>query len=343
LRAFQIQIGEGFEALVAGELPEPLPGPGQVLVRVHAVSLNYRDLLVVKGLSRWKSPAGRIPVSDGAGEVVAIGSEVSRIKVGDRVAGIFQQDWLSGEATPDKVQAPLGSHALDGMLVQYRALSQQGVVRIPDHLSYEEAATLPIAAVTAWNALFHTNKLKRGETVVIQGTGGVSVFALQFASLLKARAIVTSSSDDKLFRARRLGAWETINYRTTPEWHKRVLDLTDGRGTDHVVDVGGADNLNQSLEAVRLGGTVSLVGFLSGLQARINTAAIVSRNVRVLGIQVGSRDLFDEMNCAMASASLRPVVDRLFPFEQARDALRFLDRGAHFGKVCISLEHGSGE
>ncbi len=336
MKAFELQNGFGFDALKLVERAEPRPGDKQILVRVRAASLNYRDMMVVKGQYDPRMSLPRVPLSDGAGEIVAVGENVKRVKVGDRVAGIFMQTWLGGEVTPAHSKSALGG-AIDGMLAEYVVLDEDGVVNVPDHLSYEEAATLPCAAVTAWNALVTQGRLTAGETVLVQGTGGVSLFALQFAKTLGARVIATSSSDEKLERARSLGASDGINYRSVPEWDKRVRELTGGGGVDHVVEVGGAGTLNKSLGAVRVGGKISMIGVLTGGGGEINTISILMKSVRVHGIYVGSREMFEAMNRAIALHNLKPVVDRIFPFEQAIDALKYMESGAHFGKICLSF------
>lgn len=323
----------GLDALTLAERPDPTPGYGQVLVKMRAASLNYRDLMVVKGLYNPKLPLPRIPCSDGVGAVVAVGEGVTRVKVGDRVAGIFFQKWVGGELTEEIAQSALGE-AIDGILAEYAVLHEDGVVHVPEHLTDEEAATLPCAAVTAWNALFHSGNLKAGDTVLVQGTGGVSIFALQFAKLAGARIIATSSSDEKLERVRQMGAAETINYKQTPEWGKKAHVIANN-GVDYVVEVGGAGTLTESLRAVRYGGQISLIGVLSGGKGEVATASILMKNVRVQGIYVGSREMFAAMNQAIALHKLRPVVDRVYPFHEAPEALKYMESGSHFGKICI--------
>jgi NADPH:quinone reductase-like Zn-dependent oxidoreductase len=334
MRAFQIQNTFGLDSLTLTERPNPSPGYGQLLLKMRAVSLNYRDLMVVKGLYNPKLPLPLIPFSDGVGEVVAVGEGVTRVKTGDRVAGIFFQKWLDGGLTQEKAQSALGG-AIDGLLTEYAVLHEDGVVRVPEHLTDEEAATLPCAAVTAWNALITSGGVKAGDTVLVQGTGGVSIFALQFAQLLGARVIATSSSDEKLERVSQLGASDGINYKQTPDWGKAVRELTDSIGVDYVVEVGGAGTLTESLRAIRYGGQISLIGVLTGGSGEISTASILMKNVRVQGIYVGSREMFEAMNRAIALHKLQPVVDRVFPFEQAREALAYMESGSHFGKICI--------
>ena len=334
MRVWEIQGDFGLENLAIAERPEPEPGPGEVVVGVRACSLNYRDLQVVRGLYDPKMPLPRVPFSDGAGEVVAVGEGVTRFERGDRVCGIFMQGWISGDITPSSAATALGG-AIDGMLSEKVVLSEEGLVRIPDHLSFEEASTLPCAAVTAWNGLVEGGGLKAGDTVLVQGTGGVSLFALQFAGMFGARVIATSSSDEKLERALSLGAFDGINYKKVPEWDERALELTGGRGLDHVVEVGGPDTLDASLSAVRMGGGIYMIGVLTGIRGEVNTALILRKSVRVQGIYVGSRAMFEAMNRAISSNAMRPVIDRTFPFEEAPDALRHMESAAHFGKIVV--------
>ncbi len=335
MKAYLIQNKAGIDALTLVERPEPQPGFGQVLIRVRATSLNYRDLIVVQGNYAGQK-ASIIPMSDGAGEVVAVGEGVTRVKVGDRVAGIFFQHWLAGSINKQIMKSDLGG-GIDGMLAEYVVLSQEGLVILPDHLSYEEGATLPCAAVTAWHGLVTKGNINAVETVLILGTGGVSIFALQFAKLHGARVIVTSSSDEKLERARELGADETINYNTIPNWEERVYELTDSTGVDQVVEVGGAGTLPKSLQAVRYGGTVSLIGVLSGFGGEVNPWPLIQKSLTIQGIYVGSREMFEAMNRAITQNQLKPIIDRVFPFTEAREAYNYLKSGAHFGKVVIQL------
>lgn len=336
MRTVEIRDAFGLDNLALAERPDPCPGPKEVLIRVRAAALNYRDLLMVRGEYNRKQPLPLIPCSDGAGEVVAAGGGVSRVKVGDRVCGIFAQRWIAGEPTREKLRSTLGG-PLDGMLAEQVVLSEEGVVPVPAHLSDEEAATLPCAAVTAWNALTRHGGVKAGDTVLLQGTGGVSLFALQFARLLGARVILTSSSDEKLARARELGAAEGINYRETPDWGAKVKALTGGVGADCVVEVGGAGTLQQSLQAVRIGGRVLLIGVLSGSAAQVPLNAILMQQVRVQGILVGDRESFEAMNRAIGTSGLRPVVDRVFPLEDSRAAFEHMAAGSHFGKIVIGV------
>jgi NADPH:quinone reductase-like Zn-dependent oxidoreductase len=318
------------------ECDAPEPAEGQVLIRVHATSLNYRDHAVVTG-KYFGGILGRdtVPLSDGAGEVVDVGANVRRFKKGDRVAGNFFQGWIDGVPNPATLNA-LGSPA-DGMLAEYVVLDQQGVVAIPEHLSYEEAATLPCAAVTAWNALMVSGTVRAGQSVLALGTGGVSIFALQFAKMGGARVIITSSDDAKLERAKELGADDTVNYKTTPDWDQEVLKLTNGRGVDHVVEVGGAGTLAKSFASVGFRGQISLIGVLSGREGDTNPHPLMLKNACLTGIFVGSRTMFEQMNEAIAINEMQPVVDKAFPFEAAADAFAYQLSGSHFGKVVISV------
>ncbi len=335
MKVWQIQ-SFGIDQLVLAEVPRPRPGRGEVLVKVHAVSLNYRDLLMVRGHYNPKMPLPRIPCSDGAGEVVEVGPEVSDIALGQRVAGIFMQHWLDGAPTAETSRGALGGD-VDGMLAEYVVLQQKGVVPIPEHLSYAEAATLPCAGVTAWNALQHAAHVKAGDVVVIQGTGGVSIFALQFAKLAGATVIGTSSSDEKLARAKTLGLDAGVNYRHSPEWAKWVQQQTGNRGADLIVEVGGAGTFSQSLQAVRFGGTVAQIGVLSQSEQPLPIPLILHRQVRIQGVYVGSRAHFETMNRAITASGTRPVVDRIYAFDEAREALKTMEKGSHFGKIVIQV------
>ncbi len=333
MKAYEIK-SFGFEGLSLVERPVPVPGPNQVLVQMHAWSLNYRDLMTLTGRYNPRLKLPQIPLSDGAGQIVDVGSEVKNSRIGDRIAGTFFERWISGAATDELARTALGA-GRDGVLAEYVALHEDGVVPIPEHLSYAEAATLPCAALTAWNALVVEGKIKAGDTILTLGTGGVSIFALQFALLNGARVIITSSSDKKLERARQLGASETINYSQTPDWGKYVRQLTGGRGVDLVVEVGGAGTFGQSVAALRRGGTLSLIGVLAK-GSDVNIVTVLMNGIRVQGIFVGSREMFSTMNAAISLHTLHPVIDRTFGFEEAVEAFALMESGKHFGKICIS-------
>jgi NADPH:quinone reductase-like Zn-dependent oxidoreductase len=334
MKIWQIQSSFGFDQLKMTERPDPQPAPGQVVVRIRAVSLNYRDLLVTKGLYNPKMPLPRIPCSDGAGEVVAVGAGVTSLKVGDRVATMFMQKWLAGPLNDSAARSALGGD-LDGTLAEQMVLAEEGVIPIPSHLSFEEAATLPCAALTAWNALV-CGGIKAGDSVLVQGTGGVSIFALQFAKLAGAKVLATSSSDEKLERARKSGADAVTNYRTQPDWEKWCRAQTGGIGADHIVEVGGAGTLEKSLRAVRTAGHIALIGVLTGT-GTVNPLPILMRSINVRGIYVGSRAMFEDMNRAIELHRLKPVIDGVFSFDEAPAAFKHLESGAHFGKVVIRV------
>lgn len=325
------------DKLTFDTIPVSQPGHGQVLVQMKAVSLNYRDFLVVMGRYNPKQPRPLILASDGAGEVLAVGAGVTRFKPGDRVASSFFQNWVSGTQTREAGKSALGG-AVDGVLVGARVFDQHGLVAVPAHLSYEEAATLPCAALTAWHALVPTAHVRSGQTVLLLGTGGVSIFGLQFAKMHGARAIITSSSDEKLAHAEALGADEVINYKRTPEWDKEVFRLTGGEGADVVLEVGGSGTLPLSLRSVKVSGQVSLIGVLAGISEPLHIGPILAGNIRVQGIYVGSVEMFEAMNRAIAYHKLKPAIDRVFPFAESREALHYMESGKHFGKIVISLE-----
>jgi NADPH:quinone reductase-like Zn-dependent oxidoreductase len=335
MQAYRLHEFSGPRGLKLEEIPDEAPGPGQVLIRLRAVSLNYRDLMIAKGIYNPKLRLPLVPISDGAGEVIAVGAGVTGYKGGERVVVPFMPGWLAGPSDEEKGRSALGGGGM-GLLAQQAVLPAQALLSIPGHLGFEEAATLPCAGVTAWNAVVTSGAIKPGDTVLVLGTGGVSLFALQFARLAGARVIATSSSDQKLGRARELGASEGINYKTTPDWDKRVRELTGGKGVDQVIEVGGAGTLPKSIRAARVGGYIALIGVLSGA-GDISQLPILMKNIRVQGIFVGSRSMFEDMNRAIQSNQLRPVVDRVFPFEQAVEALEYLESGAHFGKVVIRM------
>jgi len=327
----------GIENLVIVERDVTQPAATEVVIKFHAASLNYRDLMFVKGSYNPKAKLPAVPFSDGAGEVVDVGGNVTKWKVGDRVCPIFTQGWLEGEPSLRKNRTALGGGDFAGVLREYGVFDESGLVGIPPSLSYEEAATLPCAAVTAWHALVTSGKVQAGDTVLTLGTGGVSIFALQFAKMHGARVVATSSSDEKLEKAGKLGADETINYRQTPDWDKEVLRLTGRIGVDHVVEVGGSGTLAKSLNSVRVGGHVALIGVLANGEGDFNPTGILMKGVRVQGIFVGSRHMFEDLNKALEANQLKPVIDKLFPFTEAREALQYMESGSHFGKIVIQF------
>ena len=336
MKAWQITEFTGPSGLRLVDVPEPKPQAGEVLVRIRAVSLNYRDLTATRKERPGNLPAPFTVCSDGAGEIAALGDSVDGWKVGERVMPTFFQNWVSGSITRGVMKSALGG-ALPGVLAEYAVVRAEGLMRVPEYLSLEEAATLPCAGLTAWHALVSKGQLQAGQTVLCLGTGGVSIFALQIAKAHGARAIITSSSDEKLARAQALGADETINYKTTLAWERKVFELTNKHGADHVIEVGGAGTLQQSLEAVCYGGRVSLIGVLSGFEGMVNPWPIVARSVAVQGIYVGSREMFEAMNVFLATKQLKPVVDKVFEFGDAPAAFDQMASAAHFGKIVVRV------
>jgi NADPH:quinone reductase-like Zn-dependent oxidoreductase len=336
MKVVELQGSFGLESLTVTERDPPQPREGQILLRMEAASLNFRDLLMVRGHYNPKQSLPIIPCSDGAGEVVETGPGVTRVQVGDRVTPCFFQGWFSGRPTLEKAGTTLGS-PLDGVLAEYMVVREDGVVPVPEHLNFEQAATLPCAGLTAWSALFVQGDVKAGDTVLVQGTGGVALFALKFAKLAGARVAVISSSDEKLERVRRMGADHGINYKSTPKWGKAVRDWTGGVGVDHIVELGGAGTLPESLQAVGLGGQISLIGVLAGATRDLNILPIVMRNVNVQGIFVGHREGFEAMNRAIVQSGLEPEIDRTFPMDEIRQAFEWMAGGSHFGKICLQI------
>lgn len=336
MKVYEVVKGStNLEGLRPAERPEPTPGPRQVLIRVRATSLNYRDQMVITGNYFAAVERPTIPLSDGAGEVVSVGAEVKRFKPGDRVMGTFFQVWQEGPRV--RVYPALGV-PLDGTLAEYVALDEDGVVAIPAGLSFEEAATLPCAAVTAWSSLMiHGRPIKPGDIVLCLGTGGVSVHALQLAKAAGARVIITSSSDEKLDRARRLGAWQTINYKTHPDWHKEVERLTGGRGVDCVIEVGGVGTLAKSYQVLNFGGKIALIGFLAGPTGEQTPYGLMMRGGSLYGIGVGSTAMFEDLNRAIEANGIKPVVGKVFPFEDAHEAFRQFAAGDFFAKIVIMV------
>ncbi|MDF3818611.1 NAD(P)-dependent alcohol dehydrogenase [Leptospira sp. 96542] len=334
----QIQLSKfGLDNLVLLDVPKPESlGKGEVLVRLYAASLNYRDSLVVEGKYNPKFPLPLVPCSDGAGEVVGVGEAVSEFEIGDKVLLQFAPLWIGKEATHRELRHTIGG-PLPGTLREYAVVSEFGLVKMPTHLSYEEGATLPCAALTAWSGLYSFNQVKAGETVVVQGTGGVSIFALQLAKLAGATVIVTSSSDEKLKKAKSLGADYSINYKETPEWGKEVRSITNKIGADHIIEVGGAGTLEQSIAACKPFGVIHLIGILAGRSGELNLLPAVMNNIKIQGLVVGGRNAFFDMNKAIESSKLKPVVDKVFPIENTKGAIEYLRSGSHFGKIVITI------
>jgi NADPH:quinone reductase-like Zn-dependent oxidoreductase len=337
MRAYRIEGSFGLENLKPAEVATPAAGPGQILVRLKAASLNYRDWLMVLGMYNPKQALPLIPLSDGAGVVEAVGPGVTRFKPGDRVLPIFAQGWLAGAPLIEKVKNGTLGGPVDGTLAEYICVSEHGAVPTPTHLTDEEAATLACAGCTAWSAVVEQGNVRPGDVVLTQGSGGVSVFALQFAKMLGATVIATSSSDAKLEKLKALGADHTINYRATPAWGKAARELTGGRGVDHVVEVGGAGTLEQSLRAVRFGGAISVIGVLAGTTTEMSLIPLLMQNVRLQGVLVGSRETFEAMNRAIAAHRLKPALDKVFGFDEAVEAFNYLGNGQHFGKVGVKI------
>lgn len=337
MRAMEIQGAFGIDNVKLAERPVPKAGPGEVVVRIKAASLNYRDLITVSGMYGPGQKLPLVPLSDGSGDVVEVGAGVTRVKVGDRVAPSFFQGWISGGPVAESLGRTALGGAIDGCAQEYMCLSAEGVSIAPKNLSHEEIATLPCAALTAWRALVVEGNLKAGDTVLVQGTGGVSIFALQFAKAAGARVIVTSSSDEKLERARALGADEFINYKTTPDWSKEARKLTGGRGVDHVVEVGGADTFPQSIAAARVGGHVAVIGLLSGIMKDISVTAIMGQNLKISGITVGSRAHFEDMVRAIETNDIHPVIDKRYALDELPAALKTMQGASHFGKIVLSI------
>jgi len=336
MKAYELHPFEGFDSLRLVDRPAPaVAGPHDVLVRIRAVSLNYRDIAVARAAVKRNKRI--VPVSDGAGEVLAVGDRVTRVKVGDRVAAAFFPTWIDGDLQKEHHANALGG-SIDGVLAEQVLLDERSWVRIPSHLSFEQAATLPCAGVTAWHALFVATTLHPGDTVLVQGSGGVSMFALLLARVTGADVVATSSSGAKRTRLEQLGAKATFDYTQQPHWGDAVRAATGDRGVDVVVEVGGAGTFNESVKALRFGGTMSLIGVLAGTQGAIDTYAIFQKNVRVHGIYVGSVAMFEDLVRAIEASWLEPIVDSSFAFADARAAYEHLASGTHFGKVVIRVD-----
>ncbi|MFT5683281.1 MAG: NADPH:quinone reductase-like Zn-dependent oxidoreductase [Myxococcota bacterium] len=334
MRVVELSGQFGVTHLRLVERPVPAPGPGEVAIKVRAVSLNYRDLLMIRGEYNPRQPLPLIPASDGVGEVVAVGEGVERVALGDRVCPLFAEGWLSGPPLPHTTRHTRGG-PLDGMLAEVVVVPAHSVVIPPAHLTDAEAACLPCAMLTAWSALVTLGGLKASDTVLIQGTGGVALSALVLAKALGATVIMTSSSNEKLARVAAMGADHGINYRENPRWGDAARAITGKRGVDLVIEVGGAETLAQSLRAVRPGGTISLIGVLSGGLSQLRLESILMRQVRVQGVFVGNRDGFEAMNGMVGGEGIRPVVDSRFAFTEVAEALAHMEAGAHFGKVVV--------
>ena len=336
MRVFQIEGDWGIDHLKLSTRPEPHAGPGQVVVKMTASSLNYRDLVVPnRGYGSHTGNLPLIPVSDGVGVVTEVGPGVRRVAVGDRVCPTYFQRWIAGEPDLERLTQSLGG-PIDGTMAEYMCLSEEGVSKVPGHLSDIEAATLPCAALTAWSALVTTSSTRPGDRVLVQGGGGVALFAVAFAKLLGAHVTVITSSDERIARVRQLGADATVNYRATPEWAKATRDITGGRGYDLILELGGEKTLPQSLRAIRPGGTIAMIGILSGSAMSASLGLIITRQVRLQGVTVGHRDGFEAMLRAIDQHRLKPVVDRVFAFGELKEAMAYLQSGAQFGKVCLA-------
>jgi len=336
MKAWQIRGQYGIDKLQRVDVPEPTAGAGEVVVSMRAASLNYRDLVTVRGFPGAAAPPALIPCSDGAGVVQSVGEGVRTVKVGDRVAPTFFQSWIDGPVSAEARSLALGG-TLNGVLTERIALKEAGVVKIPDAMPFDEAATLPCAGLTAWRAIAVEAPVGPGDTVLVQGTGGVSIFALQFAKARGARVIVTSSSDEKLERARSLGADHGINYATTPNWSTEVRRIADDRGVDVVVEVGGENTLTQAMQCTRVGGSIVVIGVLSGFSSAVSLPMLFSNNLRLIGISVGSRAQFVDMLSHVERWKLKPMIDRTFGFDQVPDALMTMQSGKFFGKLCIRI------
>lgn len=334
MKKYQIISDKGIDDLQLTEGAMPSVGDMDVLVRIKSSSINYRDLTTIENPMPRNINFPLVPNSDGVGKVVEVGSKVTRVGVGDRVCGIFFQTWMDGEIASIDMANALGG-TVDGVLSEYRAFDEKGLVKVPEHLTDPEASTLPCSGVTAWNSLVEKACVKPGDTVLLLGTGGVSIMALQFCQMLGVKAILTSSSDEKLSRGRALGAWQTINYREEPNWDLRVLDLTDGRGVDHVVEVGGAGTLPKSINAVRVSGSIGLIGILT--EGQVDPMPILRKSLHLHGIYVGHRRMFEDMNRAISAHQMRPVIDQTYPISNARDAYHAMRAANHFGKLTITL------
>jgi NADPH:quinone reductase-like Zn-dependent oxidoreductase len=339
MRALNVSQPWGLDAVKVVEVPDPTPGPGEVLVRMRAVSLNYRDLLMVNGMyGRGAATSNDVitPFSDGCGVVEAVGPGVTRFKTGDRVATLFFQNWVSGPPSLEKLTSALG-FPIPGAGRELGTFSQEGLSKVPDFLTDQQVATLPCAALTAWRGLFEDARLQPGDTVVLQGTGGVSIFGLQFAHAAGYRTVITSSSDEKLERAKALGADHLVNYRSEPDWSKPVREATGGRGADFIMEVGGGGTIEQSMRAVKIGGHIAIIGVVAGAGNPFNPAALIGNSAKLQGLSVGSRDMFEAMCRAIELHKISPVVDKVYPFTEAKAAFAAMAGGEHFGKIVLEF------
>lgn len=334
MRTYELTETFSIDAIQAQSRDIPRAQPYEVVLKMKAACLNYRDLLVAEGKYNPRQPLPLIPLSDGVGEVVEVGADVTAFKVGDRLCPTFSQGWMAGRPEKSDLRQTLGS-PLNGVLAEYAKFDARGLVKIPEYLSDEAAATLPCAALTAWSALHSHTPLKSGETLLLQGTGGVSIFALQFAKLAGAQVILTSSRDEKRQRAEGMGADFTLNYRVDENWGKSAKKWTGGRGVDQIIEVGGAGTLSQSLKAIAPGGRISLIGILAGASKPLNILPILMNQITVQGVMVGHKRGFEAMLRAMAAVEMQPVIDRIFPVEDISAAFAYLKSGAHFGKICL--------
>jgi len=334
MRAYEIVSTGGVDALALNSRPTPQPGPGEILVGMRASAINYRDLSTIEDPAARAIAYPRIPNSDGAGEVLDVGAGVTRFSAGDRVAGCFFQNWGDGRISTTAMASALGG-PIDGVLAEEVVFREQGAVHLPPQMSFAQGATLPCAGLTAWNCLIEQGGLTAGKTALFLGTGGVSIFGLQIAKMIGARAIITSSSDAKLARAASLGADETINYRQTPDWQSRVLELTAGVGVDVTIETGGGGTLEKTIEATRVGGTISLIGVLTG--GTIDPSSVMRKSIRLQGVYVGNRRMFEEMNAAFELNQIHPVIDQQFDFDDARAAYNVMRGAGHFGKLVVNI------
>lgn len=334
MKAIHCTSPSTLESLKLVDIEPTEPGPGQVRVRVRASSLNYHDYSVVKGF--LPIPEGRVPMSDGAGTVEALGEGVTEFAQGDHVLSLFFPNWESGDPTLQRLTGVPGDH-VDGFAAQTVTMPASAFTRMPTGYTHAEASTLTCAALTAWRGMFVENQVKAGDTVLVQGTGGVSIFALQFAKAVGASVIATSSSEEKLEKLRGLGADHVINYREEPNWGRKAFELTNGRGVDEVVEIGGPGTMAQSIAALRFGGHISLIGVLTGISGEVPTAALFGKNGTVSGITVGSRAHQEEMIRAIETTGIKPIIDKIFPLAETADAFRHQEAQKHFGKICLEI------